>query len=232
MRRHTTHHVVEIGESRSQIRATRVRPGASPVSPRPRGGRPEKSPRRKERSRSFRPSRDGSPRGGRSWPAVVDDARGTSLRRTCPPRRKTARARPGARPWRRRAQIHRAERQNVRDRLGKRAQAPRGAGRVFAGKSSAARRRGRPPASMATKRTIVSLRPSPGCRSASSLLSRLAHWHSRVALPIERRIMGAMDRLLRAAESCIYRTDSPRISESRMFLANSAWKNWSRPPPI
>ena len=47
------------------------------------------------------------------------------------------------------------------------------AGRVFAPKSSADRRRGRPPASMATKRMIVSLRPSPGCRSASSLLSQL-----------------------------------------------------------
>jgi len=67
--------------------------------------------------------------------------------------------------------VHRAERQSVGDRLGKRAQAPRG--RVFAPKSSAARRPGRPPASMATKRMIVSLRPPPGCRSASSLLSQM-----------------------------------------------------------
>ncbi len=52
-------------------------------------------------------------------------------------------------------------------------QAPRGAERVFAPKSSAPRRPGRPPASIATKRIIVSLRPSPGCRSASSLLSQL-----------------------------------------------------------
>jgi hypothetical protein len=43
-----------------------------------------------------------------------------------------------------------------------------GAGRVFAPESSATRRPGRPPASIATK-----LRPSPGCRNASCLLSQL-----------------------------------------------------------
>jgi hypothetical protein len=48
-------------------------------------------------------------------------------------------------------------------------------------KSAAARRRGRPPASIATKRMIVSLRPSPGCRSASSLESQLCSTQMKAA---------------------------------------------------